>query len=316
MQRKDCRRPGFTLIELLVVIAIIAVLVALLLPAVQQARAAARNTQASNKLRQIGLATHNFVDAFQELPPSIVSIGPDRYAQLGGRAANPYPRGSAFIRILPYLDQGQIEDDLGSINQDYYGIYREPIRAYANPSDPSHSEAVLHHPSWGDYGLTGYAANFEALGYIRESNGALKEKRRKLRDMADGLTQTVFFAEKYMQCKNADYYANSDYWYYNIWAYADEFWAGWNPIFNGPVNEGSETEWLEPDQKVAKFQVFPTWEGPTAGCDPFLAQAPRPAGIFVCLGDGSVRMVGSGVDTQVWLATLSPAGGEVVTSDW
>ena len=85
------KRLGFTLIELLVVIAIIAVLIALLLPAVQQAREAARRTQCSNNLKQIGLALHNYHDTFNKFPLSSVNTG--------------LSLSSAFAAILPYLDQ-------------------------------------------------------------------------------------------------------------------------------------------------------------------------------------------------------------------
>ena len=91
------RVRGFTLIELLVVIAIIAVLIALLLPAVQQAREAARRTQCRNNLKQVGLALHNYNEAFSTFPP--VSVLPQ------GRTFEPY---SGHARLLPYIDQGNV----------------------------------------------------------------------------------------------------------------------------------------------------------------------------------------------------------------
>lgn len=85
-------RKAFTLIELLVVIAIIAVLIALLLPAVQQAREAARRTECKNKLKQIGLAIHNYHDTYLMFPPS------------GGRASRGWTH-SHWVNLLPYVDQ-------------------------------------------------------------------------------------------------------------------------------------------------------------------------------------------------------------------
>ncbi len=93
-------RRGFTLIELLVVIAIIAILIALLLPAVQQAREAARRTQCKNNLKQISLAIHNYVDAFQVLPSGSIAIptGSPVIRGMGGRGMRASCRMSIRVR--------------------------------------------------------------------------------------------------------------------------------------------------------------------------------------------------------------------------
>src|SRR5687768_10209175 len=95
-------RRAFTLIELLVVIAIIAILIALLLPAVQQVRESARRTQCKNNLKQIGLALHNYLDVYSVLPPSYCVV-PGVTTTVGGQ-------WSAFARILPYLDQANLQN--------------------------------------------------------------------------------------------------------------------------------------------------------------------------------------------------------------
>jgi prepilin-type N-terminal cleavage/methylation domain-containing protein len=94
-------RRGFTLVELLVVIAIIGILVALLLPAIQAAREAARRTQCVNHLKQIGLAMHNYHDTFNSLPPATMTTGSHG--------------ATAFVRMLPFVEQGAVYDQLASV---------------------------------------------------------------------------------------------------------------------------------------------------------------------------------------------------------
>ena len=100
-------RPAFTLIELLVVIAIIGILIALLLPAVQAAREAARRTQCRNNLKQLGVAMHNYHDAFRMLPPLISSFGstdaydPDYATNQDGL--------SVQARLLPFFEQANLQ---------------------------------------------------------------------------------------------------------------------------------------------------------------------------------------------------------------
>ncbi|TWT91723.1 putative major pilin subunit [Botrimarina colliarenosi] len=164
--RLDTKPEGFTLVELLVVIAIIGILVALLLPAVQAAREAARRTQCTNQMRQIGIATHNYHDATGELPPCRVGDGQQTWLML----------------ILDYMEDSQIKDlwdpQLGCFYDQEYATRTAQVGGFYCPSmahdgrvlisknppaDPhgGHSDTE---PDTGSGGWSGSMSDYRAVG--------------------------------------------------------------------------------------------------------------------------------------------------------
>lgn len=140
-KRKDSSQRGFTLIELLVVIAIIGVLVGLLLPAVQQAREAARRSSCVNNMKQVGLAAHNYLSAHQAFPPGMVQ--PD--TSIG--SWNNWENASAYYLLLPLMEQqglydkmtAQLQVDAANAQVELYKLSRQPITNLMCPSDFSDS---------------------------------------------------------------------------------------------------------------------------------------------------------------------------------
>ncbi len=127
MTRSD---RGFTLIELLVVIAIIAILVGLLLPAVQSSREAARRAQCTNNLRQIGLAMHNYVSANDALPPVCID---QAWTGAGKQIPQPHQNWSQHARLLPFMEQGPLYN---AINWDFGARWSDGDAVYTDHNPP------------------------------------------------------------------------------------------------------------------------------------------------------------------------------------
>lgn len=191
------RRGGFTLIELLVVMSIIAILIGLLLPAVQQAREAARRTQCKNNLKQIGLAVHNYLESKKQLPPS---------ARVDLSVTTTTNNGSWGVhgRILPYLEQANLYEKVNlEVGWDFQPVINNmKISVYVCPSDPRGDEARSFSDSRPTLFPTTYGFNFgtwfvfdPATG--RGGNGAFFPNARltMANFQRDGTSHTLLAAE-------------------------------------------------------------------------------------------------------------------------
>jgi prepilin-type N-terminal cleavage/methylation domain-containing protein len=311
------RRSGFTLIELLVVIAIIAILIGLLLPAVQKVREAAARTQSTNNLKQIGLASHGYNDAVGHLPPSFVEHG----------SAKGYKDGSWVVHTLPYMEQDNLKrlvDNSTSTSGQYYAITynQSPPKPYISPTDPSQNNGAYNDSGWGIYAVTGYVSNYLAMGGIVNKTSSptfILDTKKTILRITDGTSNTIMYTTRLAVCEKIPCAYRPSYTggtFYNIAPYANASdWYEWMPVINYWKNGASSTGFLT--GAATKFQVNPTWAGrTTATCDFRLPTATGSGGILCAMGDGSVRNVGPGIDGNTWFAAMTPTGGEVLGADW
>jgi prepilin-type N-terminal cleavage/methylation domain-containing protein len=306
-------RIGFTLVELLVVIAIIGVLVALLLPAVQQAREAARRMQCSNNLKQIGLALHNYHDTHNAFPPSVIK---EMLQDAGGNQNSLVWSGL----ILPQIEQNALWDQIqgkgfgliwndGGVNQ---LVLQTRLTAFECPSSPDSSEpwtdeGIANRPR-GNYGCVlsgtvGYNAappmnnahgtpNSENKHHMDDGgmahprhNGPFMMQNRSTRfaDIVDGTSNTAFIGERYRRR-----IGNRNYIYIGTPRGQDEHarWGG---------STGIQLNSL--DQGTTGFAGF---------------HSAHPGGALFALGDGSTRFLPENMDRFIMAAAGTRNGGESV----
>lgn len=308
------KKRGFTLVELLVVIAIIGVLVSLLLPAVQAARAAARRMQSQNNLKQMGLAMHNRHDALGTLPPGYQASYPNQPAPIVDAA----PGWAWPVYLLPYLEQStvynQMRLDAPCWDASNSGVVKTNLSVFICPGAPNQEPTINVKDDGGAtlavFGRSHYLANNgqdETWGYEMANYSTLegvgpfyRNSKVRLAEVTDGLSNTIFVGEHT--------------------SVSDKTWVG--------VIPGSVSCPIDPYHfPFAECEEGPTLvlchSGPTADeadiIYPPSSRICRVCNMYgpwnggqVLMGDGSVRFIPSTINVLTFAALSSMKSGEVI----
>ncbi|MBX3439882.1 MAG: DUF1559 domain-containing protein [Planctomycetaceae bacterium] len=332
------RHRGFTLIELLVVIAIIGILVALLLPAVQFAREAARRTQCRNNLKQMGLALHNYHDAYLTFPPGLVSRLADPHWTMppGGCTAAPEDLGpgwSFFSRMLPFLEEGNfyasIDFDVPLSHPSNAEARQHVVKHYRCPSDPGPPVIAIYDcgdPPSDSNIPTVMLSGVASTSYVGSLGGAKtggdplygcyehqpfngifhRNVSVGIRDITDGTSSTIGIGERHSGFVRS------------AWA---GIMAGQEVTFNFDMNPTPYNPslpacqyWRPAIVAVVAHSRQSSMNDPTGSTGQFYS--PHTGGGIFLLMDGSARMVSANIRKETMWALCTRNNGEVISDDF
>ncbi len=334
------RRRGFSLVEVLVIAAIIAILLALMLPAIGKVRGAANRTRGMNNMRQLALGVHNYTDSNGHFP---------MLCDFGKGSKTGHGVASMFFEMLPYIEQDSVYKLFDAKSPTTYydskvGAAKTNLDVFLSPDDTSAEGAVtttaeVKVPNakepfassfTGTYATTSFAAN----GMVFVPEGGFP-------NITDGTSNTLMLGERYRACKKSDKAGDT---VYNLWGMGA--YGASTPSFalalpseeKYPTSKPALEQFVPPESikdgeisgkcgsKEMKystlgkeinapggFQVMPNKEGK---CDPRVLQALRPNGMIVTMLDASTRMVSAKISASTFWMAATPKGGEVLGADW
>jgi prepilin-type N-terminal cleavage/methylation domain-containing protein len=277
---------GFTLIELLVVIAIIAILIGLLLPAVQKVRSAAARISCANNLKQVGTALHNHASARQDRFPIFLDNG--------GLGSNPGWM-TWWFGLYPYVEQDSLYKRAAGTDCWGNGNNTAVVKTLLCPSDSSHNGGLSPNMGWV---VTSYAPNYHMFAtanpLVTPPGLYFTQSRYNVGNIPDGTSNTVGVVERYAHFPT----------------------YGWN---NVPLYPSSHSYWgwTSYSSVYGVWGLYPPQVGVAPkDAHPYFPNSGHTGNVLILMMDGSVRGISGGVNPTTWSYACQPDDGQPLPADW